>query len=73
MSVRCIGEGHRSSLSFRTGTVSSDGRVTMDPPGPHPAAASAGPGTHHREAFRQIGRRTADRDNAWYVLDALPD
>ena len=33
MSVRCIGEGHRSSIGFRTGTVRDDGVVSVDEPG----------------------------------------
>jgi predicted GH43/DUF377 family glycosyl hydrolase len=31
MSVRGIGEGHRSSIGFRTGLVDGDGAVTFDP------------------------------------------
>jgi predicted GH43/DUF377 family glycosyl hydrolase len=32
MSLRGIGEGHVSSVTFRTGTWSADGEVTIDPP-----------------------------------------
>jgi predicted GH43/DUF377 family glycosyl hydrolase len=32
MSLRACGEGHISSIEFRTGTVSADATVTMDPP-----------------------------------------
>jgi predicted GH43/DUF377 family glycosyl hydrolase len=39
MSVRGIGEGHRSSIGFRTGTVDDNGAVEFDPP---PAFATAG-------------------------------
>ena len=35
LSVRCIGEGHRSSIGFRTGTVSADGDLTIDDPKPN--------------------------------------
>lgn len=31
VSVRAIGEGHVSSLTFRSGTVAADGRITLDP------------------------------------------
>ena len=34
MSVRGIGEGHRSSIGFRTGVVDAAGRVTIDDPAP---------------------------------------
>lgn len=33
MSVRAVGEGHISSIEWRTGTVGSDGTVTLDKPG----------------------------------------
>jgi predicted GH43/DUF377 family glycosyl hydrolase len=33
MSLRAIGEGHVSSLTFRAGDVSPDGTVRLDPPG----------------------------------------
>ena len=36
LSVRGIGEGHRSSIGFRTGNVTDDGTVTMHTPGPYP-------------------------------------
>ena len=34
MSVRGIGEGHRSSIGFRTGVVDAAGGVTIDDPAP---------------------------------------
>ena len=34
MSVRGIGEGHRSSIGFRTGVVDDAGGVTIDEPAP---------------------------------------
>jgi len=32
LSLRAVGEGHISSLTFRTGLVTADGNVTIDPP-----------------------------------------
>ena len=32
MSLRACGEGHISSIEFRTGTVDAEHRVTVDPP-----------------------------------------
>ena len=32
LSLRAVGEGHISSLTFRSGTVAADGGVTVDPP-----------------------------------------
>ena len=34
MSVRGIGEGHRSTIGFRTGVVDAAGRATVDEPAP---------------------------------------
>jgi predicted GH43/DUF377 family glycosyl hydrolase len=31
LSLRAVGEGHVSSLTFRSGTIAADGRVTVDP------------------------------------------
>ena len=31
LSLRAIGEGHVSSLTFRGGTIAADGSVTVDP------------------------------------------
>jgi len=32
LSLRAVGEGHVSSLTFRTGTIAADGAFTVDPP-----------------------------------------
>jgi predicted GH43/DUF377 family glycosyl hydrolase len=33
LSLRSVGEGHMSSIAFRTGIIAADGAVTVDPPG----------------------------------------
>ena len=33
LSLRAVGEGHISSLAFRSGTIATDGAVSVDPPG----------------------------------------
>lgn len=35
LSLRAVGEGHISSITFRTGICSEDGGVTLDPVSPH--------------------------------------
>ena len=35
LSLRGVGEGHISSVTFRTGLWSADGRVSIDPPSPY--------------------------------------
>ena len=34
MSLRAVGEGHLSSIEFRTGTIGDDPQIRFDPPGP---------------------------------------
>ncbi len=46
LSLRCIGEGHQSSIGFRSGTVTADGVVSIDAGGGSPRVGSLSPGTH---------------------------
>jgi len=74
LSVRGIGEGHRSSIGLRTGIVTADGTVTVDEPGPLADIGTVRPGTHHRSVMhRRLEDRGDDHENAAYVLDALPE
>lgn len=49
MSVRGIGEGHRSTIGFRSGRVSPDGSVVVDPPDPFPVVVEPTVGAFRRE------------------------
>jgi predicted GH43/DUF377 family glycosyl hydrolase len=72
MSVRGIGEGHRSSIGFRTGVVGADGVVTIDPPGRFPVIGDAGPGVHRRSVFHlHLDDLGDDNGNAAFTLDCL--
>lgn len=74
MSVRGIGEGHRSSIGFRCGSIAADGGVTLELAGSRPGTGSHSAGVHHRDVVHRILRESDDdHDNAAYVLDALPD
>ena len=74
MSVRGIGEGHRSSIGFRTGSIHADGTVTIDAAGPFPATGSVAAGPFDRDVFHgKLSELGADGENAAYVLDALDD
>jgi predicted GH43/DUF377 family glycosyl hydrolase len=74
MSTRCIGEGHRSSIGFRTGTVSSGSTVVIDEAGRFPTLGSMRAGVFERQVFharlRALGK---DGESAAYVLDHLGD
>ena len=72
MSVRAIGEGHRSSIEFRTGTVDDRGKVNIEAA---PRFATRGlTETVPLDAvvFRsELRRLRSDGESADYVLDAL--
>lgn len=51
MSVRGIGEGHKSSIGFRTGTISAHGEVSIDPPSPFAQIAHGTPGRNYRSVY----------------------
>lgn len=71
--VRCIGEGHRSSIGFRTGSVRDDGSVTIDEPGSYPETAEH-VGLNLGSVLRQRSAELGDeQENVAFVLDALPD
>ena len=72
MSVRGIGEGHRSSIGFRSGTITADGVVTVDLPQPFAAVGSVSSGVFDREVFHaRLLARGQDGESAAYVLDHL--
>lgn len=74
MSVRGIGEGHRSTVGFRTGHIAADGGVAIDTPGPYPQVGTIGPGHLHRSVFRgRLCRECEDGANATVVLECLGD
>lgn len=74
MSVRGIGEGHRSSIGFRTGIIDRWGGITVDPP-----RQSLTEGIHRevvmkREVFAGMLTDLDDYgENARYVLEQLGD
>jgi len=73
MSFRGVGEGHRSSIGFRTGLVSADGEITLDPREPYPMIGSARDSVFHRDLFHaRLKAMGQDGESSAYVLDELP-
>jgi len=72
LSVRGIGEGHLSTIGFRTGMVSAAGHLEVDTPEPYPMLGTVDPAVFDRAAFhghlRALGR---DGETAAFVLDHL--
>jgi predicted GH43/DUF377 family glycosyl hydrolase len=74
MSLRAIGEGHRSSIEFRTGVVDGGGSIRFDEPGPRLFAGRPTPSGYRRDLFSRMLRSLDDDDlSAAFVLDRLPD
>ena len=74
LSVRGIGEGHRSSIGFRTGVIDSSGRPHVDDCAPFATVGTTVPALLDAEALRVELARLDDAEEAVsYVLDALPE
>jgi predicted GH43/DUF377 family glycosyl hydrolase len=74
MSVRGIGEGHQSSVGFRTGVVDANGQATIDEPAPFAATGRVNGALLDAEVFRcELGRLGNAGEAAHYVFDVLGD
>lgn len=72
MSLRAVGEGHMSSIEFRTGTIGESG-ICLDPPGRFPDTGHALPVPHDRDLFRaKLADYGAEDENARFLWDLLP-
>jgi predicted GH43/DUF377 family glycosyl hydrolase len=75
MSLRATGEGHLSSLTFRTGVVDSTCTVSIDPVSRYAAVAPPMPdASYDKVCFRyKLSEMGFDNDFSCAVLTALPD
>jgi hypothetical protein len=74
MSVRGIGEGHRSSIGFRTGVADADGRATLDEPAPFATKGRVSGALLDAAVFRcELSRLGNAGETANYVFDVLGD
>lgn len=75
MSLRAVGEGHISSIEFRTGVVDRVSTVTFDPLGPYLVTGERAPPSGYDKApFRaKLVELGAGNDVAWAILDAIPE
>ncbi|MGH8924368.1 MAG: glycoside hydrolase family 130 protein [Acidimicrobiia bacterium] len=74
LSLRAIGEGHISSIEFRSGRHRSDGELEVDPPGAYAAAGKRLDVLHQRKSFgAKLAQMDAEDDIALEVLGMLPD
>ena len=75
MSLRAVGEGHISSIEFRSGTIDSTNEVTFDPVGSKLVnGRRAAPGSYDKQMFgAKLGELGAANDIALKVLSRLSD
>ncbi len=72
MSVRAVGEGHTSSIGFRTGTVTSSAEVEFDAPPTFATTGQREEATLEAEVFKaELRRLRASVDDVDYVLCRL--
>ena len=72
MSVRSVGEGHISSIEFRTGVLKG-ADVHIDDPGKHLIAGRITPGTMSKEFLRESLAELGDAIAAHDLLHLLPE
>lgn len=74
MSVRGIGEGHRSSIGFRTGTIYETADIDIDDPGDRPFIGTHWETVLEQGNFRGLLEELDDMgENARFILDQLGD
>lgn len=73
MSVRAVGEGHVSSVEFRTGTVGPGDRLRVDDPGRDVVAGRSTSAAVSRDFVRDVLSARADAPLADHVLALLPE
>jgi predicted GH43/DUF377 family glycosyl hydrolase len=73
MSLRAIGEGHKSTICFRVCEIGADGSIRVLDPKPFPVLATTSPGLLNRDIFHASLRDLGlDGETASTVLDRLP-
>ena len=74
MSLRATGEGHVSSIVFRTGTIDRDGGIRFDPAGKYAAKMQVNQDRRYEKRlfFLKLIEMAAYTDAARVILDELP-
>jgi predicted GH43/DUF377 family glycosyl hydrolase len=72
MSLRAVGEGHVSSIEFRTGIIDAAGGVRLDDPGTYLERGRVSPGPYERRLFHtKLAEHGCDNNAAALVLARL--
>ncbi|MBI5515139.1 MAG: glycoside hydrolase family 130 protein [Deltaproteobacteria bacterium] len=75
MSLRAVGEGHISSIEFRSGTLDADGELRLDPSGPYLVGGQRTPSaTYSKHHFgTKLGELDAGNALSASVMLRLPE
>lgn len=73
MSVRAVGEGHISSIEFRTGVLSDSQKIEIDEPGTHLVTGQSSYGPMSIDFLRDALADFEDEAASKYFLSLLPD
>ncbi len=73
LSLRAVGEGHLSSVEFRTGVLGPGRELRIDDPGPHIEGGRTSPTPYDRELFAaKLTEEGADAESASFLVSCLP-
>jgi predicted GH43/DUF377 family glycosyl hydrolase len=73
MSLRAIGEGHLSSIEFRSGTIGADAGIRFDPPGRFLGTGRPRPVRYDRDLFQEkLAELRHQDENARFLWSMLP-
>ncbi len=74
ISLRAIGEGHLSSIVFRSGLIDATGTLSVEAPSRYSLTGEHSPATLHKEVFcAKLAEMNACDELANLVLDQLPE
>jgi predicted GH43/DUF377 family glycosyl hydrolase len=73
LSARAVGEGHISSVEFRSGTIAADGELRLDPVGTDAQLGRRVPSMMSRQNLSNVLREQGDSLVAEHVLRLLPE
>jgi predicted GH43/DUF377 family glycosyl hydrolase len=72
LSLRAVGEGHISSIEFRTGVAGPGMQLCLDAPGPHVETGDIRPTTYNRDVFAALlTEQGADGESRRYLIGRL--
>ena len=73
MSVRAVGEGHLSTVGFRSGVVGPGHFLCLEEPGPHVEGGAVGSPVYDRHLFAaRLRQEGADAESARFLIGELP-